>query len=156
MIAQVLKTQKWNTSHAGTDQRSSTVSGVQFIYFPILGQMVKGCKWECVQSGPFRTSSYLLAVLRVLFSETDFLHRPVMFHSHSWIQWRKNNTSNDLPFLKRNHHSSWIFCAPHIALWAFLRGLLSNYSLLSSTCLAHEIWKNHSLMWSSWDLSFIY
>lgn len=96
-----------------------------------------------------------IKVLKVLFSETDFLHRPVMFHSHAWIQWRKNNTSNDLPFLRRNCHSSWIFCAPHTAPWAFLRGLLSNYSP-SSTCLAHEIWQNHSLMWSSWDLTLIY
>lgn len=132
-----------------------SVSGVQFIFFPIRGQMVKDCKWVCVQSSPFRTSSYLLAVLKVLFSKTDFLHKPVMFHSHWWIQWRKNNTSNDLPFLKRNHHSYRIFCAPHIASWAFLWGLLSNYSP-SSTCSAHEIWQNHSLMWSSWDLTFIY
>lgn len=43
----------------------------------------------------------------------------------------------------------------HRAPSVFLRGLLSNYSR-SSTCLAREIWQNHSLRWSSWDLTFIY
>lgn len=154
MIAQVLNTQKWNSSHAGTDQRSRILS---LLYssstFLSSARWLKAVCTKCSFQNILLPSGSI-KVLKVLFSETDFLHRLAMFHSHSWIQRRKNNTRNYLPLLKRSHHSSWIFCAPHTAPWAFL-GVLSNYSA-SSICFPHEIWQNHSLTWSSWDLTFIY